>query len=548
MDEKIDHLREFFNHDHPLGRLQAVSGFNGREVFRKYFHEENRPYGQILSQPTMIVGRKGAGKTDLLLSHKYSQRQGRNFDPLVYFDDKRAADTFRTILVKINRQVNYDEPKPMVEQVAALWAYLLWLTIFRKIGLEGADSNPDVMKLRDFTESHGVLEQSIGPYETILRGLISLITAYDKLPEAEQLFGFFQGFERIELSEVSYPEALAAADSYLTSSGKKGIILFDSFEQLDVTQEETRLTLSGLLRSLSQFTSPYRQVEVRCCIPAEAFFRLTEISSNVLKDFQRHTVLHWTATEILQLCAKRFAAFLEIEYGRTLRSITGNDFSLETPDGTQAFWSIFLPKLVPNTHPDIFEGTLTYLLRHTQLLPRQMIALLNQCFNQHFKDGLTIDDKLRPQSISESVRYTEARLYEEIFVAHNYTWPASRQQIESVFPSMKSNVFGYGDLHRAFNKSGAKGFGNVHDFDDYLRMLTEVGAIGRLIKRTNRFIVAQFEYSEPARLLFNDTDELCIHPCFTRTTHVMGANPSPENYMPVYPLGAQLNDPDRRNI
>ncbi|MBU1286950.1 MAG: hypothetical protein KJ871_04420 [Alphaproteobacteria bacterium] len=540
-------LKEFFTIDQPLGDVQAVHGLNDREVFRRYFHQANRPFEQVKSHPTMIVGRRGSGKTDALLSHRFVPHRIGNYDPLVYFDAERAARTFQTILVRINDQIRVDEPKPMVEQVAALWSYVLWLSVFQQIASVD-DDEPSVVQIREFVRAHDLDIINLDPYEAALRGLSTLILKYESLPEKEKLFGFFQRFDRLDLCDISFTEAKDATHRYLMRNSKRGIILFDSFEQLNVTQEETRLTLSGLLRGISQFTGSSTMVDIRCCIPAEAFFYLTELSSNVLKDFQRHTVLHWSAMEILQLCAKRYAAFLELHHGRTVQDLTGNVSALETRDGTIAFWEHFLPKEVPNTHPGIMEPTIPYLLRHTQLLPRQMILMLNKCFSDHFGSGLTIDDKLRPKSISAAVKETEARIYNEIISAHQFIWPSAIEQVPQVLKRIGSNVCRYGDMHRAFNQSSVKGYGNVFEFEDFLRMLTEIGGVGRLIQRNRNYIKAQFEYSEPFRLLFNDTDELCIHPCFTRVARVITEATAPPSYCPVYPLGAQLDDPDRRDL
>lgn len=540
-------LSDFFSHDQPLGDVQGLHGIEDQEVFRKYFHRANRPFETVLNEPTMIVGRRGAGKTDALSSHLFMPNRIGSYDPLVFFDAERAARSFQTILYKINEQVRQDAPSPLVEQVSALWSYLLWLTIFAEISRSNADHS-SVKAISQFVNSHNLSDEESGPYDIVLRGLLALVEKFASLSEAERSLGFFQIFDRMSLSPCSFPEAKKAANSYLQETGKSGIVLFDSFEELDITQEATKLTLSGLLRGISQFNSGSDLVDIRCCIPAEAFYYVTEISSNVLKDFSRHTVLHWSSMEILQLCAKRFAAYLEIHHTDRLSEVLPDPTALETRPGTLEFWNHFFPEHVPNSHPGILEETIPYLLRHTQLLPRQMILLLNRCLKSHFDQGKSVYDQILPETIQNSVRETEGLIFQQIVKAHEFIWPNSSEQIIAVLKNVGNVTVSYGDLHRAFNRAGVRGFGNIYGFDDFLKMLSEMGAIGRFIRRTELFDVGQFEYSEPFRLVFNDTDKLCIHPCFTRVARVIAEGHTPRDYLPVYPLGANLDDPDRRDL
>jgi len=535
--------------DRPLGSDEAVHHLSDTDqfLFRSYFHSLNKPFNQIKNQsPTMIVGRRGSGKTDALLSHSFMPQPFGQYSPVVYFDADNSANLFQNILTLINQQIRRDTPKPMVELVSSLWSYLFWVTIFVEINKEhGQSCQSD--DLHKFTTALGLSPNPVTPYEMASETIIRLSESFNKLSMEERALGFFSRFQYIDFGGVSFRDAQYEAKKILNETGRVGIILLDSFEEVSVSRDEDALTISGLLRSVSRMHDPGVPLEIRCCIPAEAYFYITDISSNVLKDFQRQTILHWSAMEILQVCARRYSNFLQLHH-RSLYDGAFSHFDLETRDGTRQFWASVLPKLTPNLNPNIMEDTIPYMLRHTQLLPRQMILLLNRCLATHFTAGRGPSEVIQPEIISDVVKKTERHIARQIITAHKFIWPDAEKQIEQVLKELGHNVVRVGDLRRLFSRSPVRGFGNVYDFSDYLRMLTELGVVGRFIDRTERFVVATYEYSEPFRLLFNEDDLLCVHPCFTQIYRVLDRNSLPDDYLPVYPHGAHPNDLDRREF
>lgn len=549
MSDDAQFLRNFFTDEQPLGRIEAVEHISDtdRTLFRTYFHQSNRPYRQITRQPTMIVGRRGSGKTDALLAHEFIPELAALYNPLIYFEAADAANLFHNILYAIDEQVRSDRPKPMVESVAALWTRIFWTVMIHRIVNSRQRDSSDHDLLVRFVEGQKIDLQESNPYKTAYQALISLVEQFKALNETTKSFGFFSQVEQLTSDSITYAKAKEIAINLLKAKTQRGIILLDSFENLDVTHEESKLTLSGLLRSVSRFHDEHIPVDIRCCIPAEAYFYVTEISSNILKDFERQTILHWSAMEILQLSAKRYAEFIRLHHQQAYSELVEpHDFKSRTD--TLAFWSRLLPDTVPNSNATIREETVPYLLRHTQLLPRHVILLLNRCFSNHFSRGGKVTDQIDDRLVTTVVRNTEGQIADQIISAYQFIWPLAREQITAVFKELNHNIVSVGHLHRVFNRAGVRGSGNIHEFSDFVRMLTELGAIGRLIQRTDRYAVAAYEYSEPFRLLFNTDDELCIHPCFTEVFRVISLGHFPADYSPVYPLGANPSDPDRRPL
>lgn len=69
---------------------------------------------------------------------------------------------------------------------------------------------------------------------------------------------------------------------------------------------------------------------------------------------------------------------------------------------------------------------MTYILRHTQLQPRQLLVYLNAISSKNYKKTgcrLSWDAK----TVFDEVRETAARLRQEIFVAYKYRYPGTER-------------------------------------------------------------------------------------------------------------------------
>jgi hypothetical protein len=357
-------LASFFTKEQPLGELEAIEDISRdkQELFRTYFHNRNRPFSEIQQHPTMIVGRRGSGKTDALLCHRFMPQVIGEYDPIIYFEAGKSASLFQNILFKIHEQISADFPKPMPETIAPLWNYVFWVLIFIKLSREPADQNDGLQLIRQFTSEHRLPENEDDPYILSLLIITQLVSKHRSLAGTASDFGFFNSLPSLSLTKVSFNDAKQASIFWLKRRGKTAIVLLDSFEMLDVASEVGRLAISGLLRSVSRFHDPNTPVEIRCCIPAEAYFYITSLSSNVLKDFSRQMILHWSAIELMQIAAQRYSAFITIHYPSLISQMV-EPFDLSTRKGAIGFWHKILPQSVRNLDPSIEEDAIPYILR-----------------------------------------------------------------------------------------------------------------------------------------------------------------------------------------
>ena len=81
----------------------------------------------------------------------------------------------------------------------------------------------------------------------------------------------------------------------------------------------------------------------------------------------------------------------------------------------------------------------------------------------------------------------------------------------------------------------------------FKRMLIEIGAVGRWMNDTARYVEAEFEYTAPNRLNVSDDERMCLHPLFAGVYGCIDWQPNQgRDSKPVYPFGWDSNGPDYR--
>jgi hypothetical protein len=198
-----------------------------------------------------------------------------------------------------------------------------------------------------------------------------------------------------------------------------------------------------------------------------------------------------------------------------------------------------LPKTITNS-AGFQENTISYILRHTQLLPRHFLMLLNSIFRSN---GGT--QGLSPFPVSETriisgIRQVEERIVTEIFVAFKLIHPTAEEVCKRCLPEL-GHKFSMGELHRVYTRKGKAVFGGDNLFE-FQRMLMEIGALGRVKpgKATDVYIQGNFEYTVEHEIAVSHEDELCLHPLFS------GIYGNDQRDRPVYPYGSDPDDADYR--
>ncbi len=544
-------LKELFNIETPLGPISSNEFYSPehKEIFHAYFDTHNFSYQQIKRRPTMIVGRKGAGKTDALISQAIDKGLNQGTSSVItYFSDNDSANTLTLVIQQIVHAILETYPGPMVESVAEFWDGLFWISIFAKIVQENkSDSSSEIKVLSKYMKQYHIDDNvAKDPRRVMFRSIKVLREAYQKENFKNFGIGFFNALPDISLGGINLDDAIYAATNWLIRNEFEAYILFDSVECIDLIEATNHLAISAMLKSIGGFSKPGSPVKIRCCIPSESYFHLTDISSNTIKDFRSVMVLQWTPDELLRITAKRYLKFIQLWYPREYDKIVDR-FDTTSRSGAIEFWESMLPDIVRNARNGKAERTLTYILRHTQLLPRHIIFILNAIIRRAISGstgkGLP---RIAAEDVVEEIKNSEIEIVKQILDSYTQMWPQANKVLEALVPEIKSNIIKYKELQILFNRSPSKGLMKGQGFHSTVRMLSELGAVGRLIRTTDRFHTGVFEYSEPNRLIFTPDDVLCFHPVFSSYYRAIPPEVSPKNFRPVYPYGVAPGSADRR--
>jgi hypothetical protein len=368
--------------------------------------------------------------------------------------------------------------------------------------------------------------------------LWKLANLFDEIMNSAPRDGVAEILKRLD--RVAFDHARNVVVDGLQASKKSFVILMDSLDDFRLDIDAVSHSLQGLLKFVGSMNKPRDVVDVRFCLPSELFREIIKISSNPNKDFRRALKIQWTATELILIGAQRLMYYLAIYHPGFVRTLDPLDLTKRAD--ALALFSKVLPEKITN-QSGFQEETMSYILRHTQLLPRHFLMLLNSIFK-----GLGSGSGSNPFPISEEkiingVRKVEEFIVGEIFVAFKLIHPTAEIACKRCLPEL-GHKFSVGQLHQVFTRHGKAVFGGEGMFE-FQRMLIEIGALGRVIpgKETDLYIKGNFEYTVAHELTFSHDDELCIHPLFSG----IFSNGGKKKDRPVYPYGTVLEDEDYRD-
>jgi hypothetical protein len=186
-------------------------------------------------------------------------------------------------------------------------------------------------------------------------------------------------------------------------------------------------------------------------------------------------------------------------------------------------------------------------MRHTQLLPRHLIQILNEIVSEA-ASGLAEADTPRatPNDVIRGVRAAEHRIVEGILTTYSYQYPAFGEALSAI-KNHASVIESVNDLHRIFNNASVARVGM--DFDEFLDACIAVGALGVVTRDDpeGRYVDGEFSYTfaDDVRPV-EDRDRLCIHPLFMYRFFDLRAIAGMKGVtsQAVYPYGSDLSHDD----
>lgn len=479
-----------------------------------YLDSKDRP-------PSFIVGRRGSGKTALLLSQEFDPR-----NLTIRLSTIEALNDVHQCLVELKRAMLVS-----VETSAKMWSTLLWCPVAVRIARlpdDRRDPRGHMGSLRTAVRDlEEVAQGSLTPDDAVLRAVTRQFL--QELRGSGPVVSIDEVAASIRPGGVPLARMQELTKDIIKQRRLPVAILIDSLENLGDLVEQLEPTLHGLFHLVGQQRGSHGEIRIQCCFPSELWPRLSKISSNPTKDFASRLVLQWRTDDLKHMCSSRLAHFLRANYP--------DEFDPESLDDSSLLENVLPAEVTNNSGTQ--EQTMTYILRHTQLLPRQVLQILNRVLELAIVDSPTGPPHVKPRHVVQAVLDMEGVLCSEVFSAHSYRYPLAEEVAQALLPDLP---FRFTDDvgHRAWNRCGFRkevrlGWTHVRT------MLADVGILGRLVGETEQYLRAEFAYTVPGRWTLAPHEEYCLHPLFVREfrssdlhspfTHTAG--PKPKSVHPV---------------
>ena len=519
----LNNVRPYITKDEPFGPIDSGDiDSSDLKALLALFEKHNWSYKNLHSRPSIIIGRRGSGKTHYLRSVFFDQQ----YDYHVEIRTPRVLGQVVNAIQKMSTEVVFSE------MVSELWENILWIAVLLEI------RNHQVLEPDDLNVVNAYLDKiRVRKHDTVddvLRNVAEMleqIVMKNEVTSADFLWG---------ANKINLEDAKSAVLQSLKKKGKRFAILMDSLDDFQLDIPSVERALQGLLKIVGSMNKPRDLVDIRFCLPSELYQQFMKLSSNPNKDFRRALRLQWTASELVLIGAQRLMFYLALEHQDFYRSYSSLDLTKRN-DALTLFRAV-LPEKITN-HVGYHEETMSYILRHTQLLPRHFVILLNSIFKNQGRAPRSNAFPVSEERIVTGIRQVEDSMVREIFVAFKLIYPNAEETCRRCLPEL-GHKFTMGDLHRVFTRHGKAVFGSDSLFE-FQRMLLEIGAVGRVMpnnKESDIYIKGNFEYRVEHQLSLSQDDELCVHPLFSGIFHGSG-----KQERPVYPYGSVLEEDDDRD-
>jgi hypothetical protein len=531
----IDTVGRILTPTEPFGPRASESLFHadlrGTDIL---FDRSNLIYAQTVgrSRPAYIVGRKGAGKTAFLRSSASSG--GR---PQVVLE---TATVYSEMAAALRHYTTARGPL-FVPQVADVW-----LALFEHVALyyavdtmSGDDPPHELQTLWDYlsaTPDWGADATTVSQ-----RYLAELERRIDD----RSIHGLTEVIDGMSRGGIAFAEARKALCTLLSRRESQMVIVMDNLEDLHAQLPQLDTVLAGLFHAVGVIVnerSAAHPFTTQLCLPSELWDRLHLVSANPEKDFGgNYLTLYWSARELLHLVGSRYQLFMEIHHPAELDELRRRC----QDDGSGiALLRASLPGTIQGGL-GILEDPVAYLLRHTQLLPRHLIEILNSVFTAAVPGSTPWT--ITPDAIRVGTRSGERIVIEGIFAAHRASFPEAPAVLRRLVNRLAIS-FPARELRKVFNREGIKKV-LPGDFDDFMEMLIAMGVLGVKVGQTAKYNKAKFQYTFESSLnALEDQDELCFHPLFTRYLFEQSIDRQRQAHqLPTYPFGTDPADHDYRD-
>ena len=493
---------------HPFGEICCEHELEIlQKDYKMYFFSE-APFNREALDPStyLIIGRRGTGKTSLAEYFKFQSvlKNSRCIDvnePYVY--QKVLTEVVSTAALS---------PELRNYRLVKIWEYLIWSLIFE----EYSDKSNTLKAAAHVSDKKGPSKL----IQLLLRALLNKFLKDEKGELADELENFISS----DLVTSAKAEALACVEK------EPVIIAIDTLERHDLEDLPMLQAIASLVQCANNFNIRYagQGIHVKAFIPAEVFPYISESQiANSTKFIRNPVYLHWRPKDLVRLICWRYYLYLrenDLLFPESKGTINWNKF----PEVREKMWAPYFGDRILN-YLGLEEKSFPYLLRHTQMRPRQLIILLNRIAK--FTQGRDRFPYFDRELIIAGVREAEIEIATEVINSYSRIYPHLPRILEAIRGF--NTVFKGNLLDKFAARSAAAWPDGEYSPYKFKRMLSELGIVGQIRNWDNKsnIIEADFEYNLRDRLEVTSDNFYVIHPMFSKKFNIQN-----EKKVLVYPF------------
>lgn len=345
-----------------------------RGIFEQLYDRMNGCHGRAeRDDPVYVVGRKGSGKTAFLVGTAFVDGA-----KVILIKSEDAYHEIERLRIRYAREVG-----PLfAENLAHVWQVLLThAAMLLSCRVPGLRHTGEGRLIASYLSSYGN-PSSLEPGRLLARvgSALSdvLVRSIPGLTVEEMCASLRTDVATYEVAHRSFVDLIERERVRL-------YVVVDNLEDLHVHVAELRTTLSGLFRATREFagTADAQPFKVRFAFPAELVQRLRDLTANPEKDFLDYLVIRWTAAELMTIAGNRLRRYLDLYHQDDLGRL-GLPRQHDERDHQMAEATLrsLLPRGGMRTGLGSDEDPVAYIMRHTQLLPRHLIQILNEILSR----------------------------------------------------------------------------------------------------------------------------------------------------------------------
>jgi len=466
----------------------------GEEKYSDLYFDET-PFNNIaIHEDTyLIIGRRGSGKTALA---QYFSFQKQIPNPTCI--EVHKPEAYQQVLSEISRRTS-ESRAVAVAHLKRVWEFVIWSLIAHTVA---TDANAPEQDEEDTTQ-HGVSQRVADLIQYLMR-------FFDKDDESIGLT-----LERT-VDKENLKEVKAAAIKF--AKRKPLIIAIDTLEQYDIRNDSLMNALAALIEYASAFNLEYvpQNIHLKVFVSGEVFPHVEEsVLLNPLKAVRNPVYLLWRPKDLLRLIGWRFYRHLE-----AVDLWKNKPKRIDWDDDAEVLNEIWIPHF-GQSHVNArgrVEDTWPYVLRHTQMRPRQLIVICNSIAQLAMQEGTF--PRFEDRHIIEGVKGAEVRLAREILNSYSEIYPGVDRIISAL--SGLPKFFAGNELDKRASQSAAE-WKTEYSPSRFKQLVSELGIVGRVTRgdENSDFIDADFEYGSSERLMLTHRDKCVIHPMFYKKLNIV---------------------------